>query len=93
MEGNPNKDKSIPGPGKYSPVKATGSEALKYSMSSKLLLNRSASQKNMPGPGEYKTLGINNEGKYPCSNIKNIRAILWGQLKTERFQYKSIKNI
>jgi hypothetical protein len=29
----------------------------------------------MPGPGEYEPIGINKDGKFPTSTIKNVRYV------------------
>jgi len=41
---------------------------------------------NIPGPGSYKSIGIDKEGKYVLSTIPNSRASAWSPPKSKRFK-------
>ena len=87
--GYKNIDKDIPGPGKYKVRKEFGSDALKFSMYS-ICGQRGWTNKNMnnPGPGTYKpVVEINDKGKYPVSNISNIKVSNFGLSQSNRWGY------
>ena len=87
--GYKNIDKNIPGPGKYKVRKEFGSDALKFSMYS-ICGQRGWTNKNMnnPGPGTYKpVVEINDKGKYPVSNISNIKVSNFGLSQSNRWGY------
>ena len=87
--GYKNIDKNIPGPGKYKVRKELGSDAPKFSMLS-ICGERGWTNKNMnnPAPGSYKpVVEINDKGKYPVSNISNIKVSNFGLSQTNRFGY------
>ena len=92
IPGYKNIDKNIPGPGKYKVRKDFGSDALKFSMYS-ICGQRGWTNKNMnnPAPGTYKpVVEINPKGKYPVSNISNIKVSNFGLSRVNRFEgYKS----
>ena len=88
VPGFKNFDKNIPGPGIYNVIKKTGSESPYYSLhkicGETQWINRH--MKN-PGPGEYSTVvRINSAGKYPLSQISNIKANNFGLDKTGRWK-------
>jgi hypothetical protein len=88
VPGFKNFDKNIPGPGIYNVIKKTGSESPYYSLhkicGETQWINRH--MKN-PGPGEYSTVvRINSAGKYPLSQISNIKANNFGLDKTDRWK-------
>ena len=93
--GYKNDDKCIPGPGKYKVTKELGSDAPKYSMRP-ICGGRGFSYKNIktPDPGTYQpVVKINDKGKYPVSNISNIKVSNFGLSHTDRFnEYKGKKN-
>jgi hypothetical protein len=76
-------DKDIPGPGKYSSLRAFGSDALKFSM-----FSRSGNsglvdfKKNVPGPGSYK---ITNDPTRTNPTMKSLVNITWSKSKDTRF--------
>ena len=42
-----------------------------------------------PGPGNYRNVyAINEKGKYPISNVENIRSFNFVNDKMKRFNYK-----
>ena len=90
--GYKNIDKNVPGPGKYNVIKELGSDAPKYTLHS-ICGERGWINKNMnnPGPGSYQpVVRINSEGKYPVSNISNIKANNFGLSHSDRWShYKS----
>lgn len=50
---------------------------------------------NNPAPGTYQpVVKINSEGRYPVSNIANVKSSNWGLSRTDRWShYKSKFNI
>lgn len=87
IPGYKNLDKNIPGPGKYTVRKPLGYDAPKFSMYS-ICGSRGWTNKNMnnPAPGTYKpVVEINPRGKYPVSNISNIKVSNFGLSKTNRW--------
>ena len=92
VPGYKNIDKNIPGPGKYKVRKELGMDAPKYSMHA-ICGERGWTNKNMnnPAPGTYNpVVGINDKGKYPVSNISNIKVSNFGLSRTNRWSnYKS----
>lgn len=40
----------------------------------------------IPGPGHYKAIGINKDGKYSVSTIPNSKASVWSPPKSKRFK-------
>ena len=90
--GYKNDDINIPGPAKYTIRKELGSDAPKYSMHA-LCGERGWTNKNMnnPAPGTYQPIvKINDKGKYPVSNISNIKVYNFGISQTDRWSnYKS----
>ena len=95
VPGYKNIDKNIPGPGKYKVRKELGYDAPKFSMYS-ICGQRGWTNKNMnnPAPGTYKpVVEINPKGKYPVSNICNIKVSNFGLSNTNRFDYYKGKKI
>ena len=95
VPGYKNFDKFVPGPGIYNVIKKTGSESPYYSLHTicgeTQWINRH--MKN-PGPGEYSTVvRINSAGKYPVSQISNIKANNFGLDKTDRWKRYKGKSI
>ena len=91
--GYKNDDKNIPGPGKYTVRKELGSDAPKYSMHA-ICGERGFTNKksNNPAPGTYQpVVKINDKGKYPVSNISNIKVSDFGVSHTNRFGYYKSK--
>ncbi len=82
-------DKSVPGPGKFDITKPFGFEASKFSMVGKGFDNKNRKAKNEPGPGDYKLVQINKEGKYPLSQFRNTSSISFCLSKEKRFNYSS----
>ena len=82
-------DKNVPGPGKFDITKPFGFEASKFSMVGKGLDPSRRKNKNEPGPGDYKLISINKEGKYPLSNFRNTSNISFSLSKEKRFNYDS----
>jgi len=89
-ETNKSFDNCNPGPGKYDISKKLGSDAPKFTMYPKIE-NRDPNIINsikLPGPGEYKQISINPEGKFPVSKFTNVTNIIFGSNKDKRFKYK-----
>ena len=93
-------DKNVPGPGKYYILKPFGYDGVKFTIKgrndNKNNNNNNNKNKNkktgVPGPGQYPiTVKINNQGKYPVSNISNISSLKFGLDKSKRFIYKMNK--
>lgn len=80
-------DKNIPGPGKFNISKPFGTDASKFSIVGKGLNIKRA--QNEPGPGDYKLISMNKEGKYPLSNFTNTSSISFSLSKEQRFNYES----
>ena len=83
-------DKDIPGPGKYNITKDPGKDSPKCLIhekcGTKIFLNNLI---NSPGPGEYTPkIRINSEGKYPVSNISNVKSTNFGIDKSKRYYLK-----
>lgn len=83
--------KEMPGPGTYSYTNmAIGTDALKFTLKSRVKNLRGpeemAKQQEIPGPGHYKSIGIDPQGKYCVSTIPNSRASVWSPPKSKRFQ-------
>jgi hypothetical protein len=85
-DSNVKHERDVPGPGKYEPAKKFGNENPKYSLYGRIK-ERINSDNKLPGPGEYKTAGINAFGKFPFSNYRNATNIIWGNSKEKRFNY------
>ena len=84
-----NIDKNVPGPGIYKVRKDFGSDALKFSMY-ELCGKGGWTNKymNNPAPGTYKpVVEINPKGKYPVSNISNMKVSDFGISHTNRWSY------
>jgi len=45
-----------------------------------------ARKESVPGPGQYKTIGLHSEGKYPISTVPNSKAQVWSPAKGKRFR-------
>lgn len=94
--GYKNIDKNVPGPGKYNVIKELGADAPKYTLHS-ICGERGWLNKNIvknPGPGTYQPIvRINSEGKYPLSNISNIKVSNFGLSKSDRWNSYKSKNI
>ena len=86
-EGKINPDKSNPGPGNYSWAKPLGSDVPKFSMSFRN--DKKAHISIVPGPGNYNSISMNIDGKYPISTFKNATSIVFGVSKEPRFKYNS----
>ena len=80
-------EKNIPGPGNYEVCKKLGEDAPKFSLHSKIEKKDLKNVFVQPGPGQYRPLSINSDGRYPVSNYKNIRNIVFGSNKDKRFNY------
>ena len=83
-------DMNVPGPGNYNYLKPFGWDAAKFSMKGKSFEAKSTRNKDMsPGPGNYRNVyAINEKGKYPISNVENIRSFNFVNDKMKRFNYK-----
>lgn len=68
---------NIPSAGKYDFKPLFAIDACKFSIVGKGKYPESPT-KNYPGPGEYKQISINPEGKYFKSNFQNVANILFG---------------
>ena len=89
VPGYKNLDKNVPGPGKYKIGKDLGCDAPKFSMYS-ICGQRGWTNKNMnnPAPGTYKpVVEINEKGKYPVSNISNIKVYNFGLSHSNRWSH------
>ena len=91
-------DKNVPGPGKYYILKPFGYDGVKFTIKGRNDNKNNNNNKNknkktgVPGPGQYPiTVKINNQGKYPVSNISNISSLKFGLDKSKRFIYKMNK--
>ena len=92
--GYQNEDKNIPGPAKYKVTKELGADAPKYSMHARCGEGGWTNKKMMtPAPGTYQpVVKINDKGKYPVSNISNIKVYNFGLSRSNRWStYKSKK--
>ena len=88
VPGYKNFDKNVPGPAKYNVIKKIGNNSPYYTLhiicGETQWINRH--MKN-PGPGAYSpVVRINSEGKYPVSQISNIKANNFGLDKTDRWK-------
>ena len=95
VPGYKNIDKNIPGPGKYKVRKDLGYDAPKFSMYA-ICGQGGWTNKNMnnPAPGTYKpVVEINPKGKYPVSNITNMKVSDFGISNSNRFDYYKGKKI
>ena len=83
-----NIDKNVPGPAKYNVLKTTGSEMPYYTLHINCGdLGWTNKFMNNPGPGSYQpVVRINSEGKYPVSQISNIKANNFGLSKNNRWK-------
>ena len=83
-------DMNVPGPGHYNYLKPFGWDAAKFSMKGRSFEAKSTRNKDMsPGPGNYRNVyAINEKGKYPISNVENIRSFNFVNDKMKRFNYK-----
>ena len=83
-------DMNVPGPGQYNYLKPFGWDAAKYSMKGRSFEAKSTRNKETsPGPGNYRNVyAINEKGKYPISNVENIRSFNFVNDKMKRFNYK-----
>ena len=82
-------DKNVPGPGEYNVLKGFGNDAPKFALKGKGK-NIMSETSRMPGPGQYETISLNNTGKYPLSNLKNLRTVKFGNKDDKRFIYSCI---
>ena len=75
-----------PGPGQYQPGILKRSEP-KWKIGT---AKRGEGRKNTnPGPGNYRNVyAINEKGRYPISNVENIRSFNFVNDKMKRFNYK-----
>jgi len=91
IEGMPNSEGGIPGPGNYNPTKPLGHDSLKFSLVGKGIRKDggSASQRS-PGPGEYPVDVFNPTGHYPLSHTRNATNIMFSASKGKRFKYEGI---
>lgn len=78
-------DKNVPGPGKYQTSKPFGSEAPTYSILGKGVDRVLQAKSKEPGPGDYKIVQLNEQGKYPLSRFRNTPGITFGLNKSMRF--------
>jgi len=51
--------------------------------------NKGVHPNRVPGPGNYNSLSLNIEGKYPISTFRNATSIVFGVSKDARFKYSS----
>ncbi len=51
--------------------------------------NKDTAPNRNPGPGNYNSISMNIDGKYPVSTFKNATAIVFGVSKEPRFKYAS----
>ena len=90
--GYKNIDKNVPGPGKYNVIRELGADAPKYTLHEKCG-GKAWLYKNMytPAPGSYSpVVKINPKGKYPLSQISNIKSYNFGLSHSDRWNnYKS----
>ena len=92
--GYKNIDKNVPGPGKYNVIRelGLGADAPKYTLHEKCG-GKAWLYKNMytPAPGTYSpVVKINPKGKYPLSQISNIKSYNFGLSHSDRWNnYKS----
>lgn len=85
-------DKCVPGPGSLQISNSFGSDAAKFSMTGKDFDIGLKRAKNEPGPGDYKQMSINREGKYSLSQFSNTFSFSFGISKEKRFSYSSYKD-
>ena len=95
VPGYKNFDKNVPGPAKYNVIKTIGNNSPYYTLhiicGETQWINRH--MKN-PGPGTYSpVVRINSEGKYPVSQISNIKANNFGLDKSDRWKCYKRKKI
>ena len=88
VPGYKNLDKNVPGPAKYNVIKTIGNNSPYYTLhiicGETQWINRH--MKN-PGPGTYTPkVRINSQGKYPISQISNIKANNFGLDKSDRWK-------
>ncbi len=93
VEGSPNRDGNVPGPGNYNPNKPLGNDALKFSIKGKGLKRSGSTSNRLPGPGEYPVDSFNPTGHYPLSQNKNAVNICFSASKDQRFIYQGKINI
>ena len=86
-DSNVKHERNVPGPGKYEANNKFGNENPKYTLKGRLKDKMNEAGK-FPGPGEYKSQGINGLGKFYNSNSKNATNIIWGDSKEKRFNYQ-----
>jgi hypothetical protein len=91
-ETNKTIDKNIPGPCKYDVLKPFGTDSLKFSISSKFNIKDGRDRSKEPGPGEYKSIGINSSGRFPISTYQNSPSCKFSLNKEERFNYSKMTN-
>jgi len=92
IEGAPNKEPNIPGPGNYNPNKPLGHDSLKFSLRGKGLSRTHSTSNSSPGPGEYPVDTLNPSGHYPLSQTRNPTNILFSASKGKRFNYQGNNN-
>ena len=86
-------DKNVPGPAKFNITKPFGSDASKFSMTGKGFdYFKKKMALNEPGPGDYKLMAINKEGKYALSQFRNTSSISFNS-QDKRFNYAYKDNI
>ena len=59
-------------------------------MYSKIDIKTNWDKNKIPGPGAYRPISINPKGKFPISNYKNVKNIVFGSNKDKRFNYSCI---
>jgi len=90
MVGCPSIDTSYPGPGNYNSAKPLGTDACKFSIRGKGLVNNHNATSRSPGPGNYNYDSFNG-GKYPLSTNKNTQSVCFAASKQKRFNYQDFK--
>ena len=91
--GYKNLDKNVPGSARYNAIKELGADAPKYTLH-ELCGERGCLNKymNNPAPGTYSpVVKINSQGKYPISNISNIKVSNFGLSRSDRWNYYKSK--
>ena len=67
-------DKQVPGPGTYRQEDLVGKDAQNITFKRRLTYGDPdivAKKKDVPDPGQYQTLEMKADGKYPVSSYKN----------------------
>ena len=85
--GYKNIDKNVPGPAKYNILKQFGYNSPKYTLHGTKNENWTNNIMKNPGPGAYSpVIKINKNGRYPISEISNVKSVCFGRDKSNRFE-------